>query len=130
MAIDVGLWRRSSIAADIRNIADFFGLPPTGQRMVELTGMSSSSLSRALNGQRVRWTGREHLAIVADFVTKARRDLYGKSTNDWTDDDAEAMRRWLTEGAIVLSGRRQQPLRVLSDERLARRALTHLERAT
>ncbi len=91
---------------------------------------SSSTISRALAGRRVSWTGREHLAVVAAFAREARRVLYGKERDEWTADDQQAMAAWLHRGAITVGGRSMKPIEALANERLARKALDELHRAT
>jgi len=68
---------------------------------------------------------------VAEFVREARTYLFEvRDWADWTAQDARDMRAWLDGGRITIDGRAYAPLQILSDEALARRALSELTSVT
>lgn len=119
----------TSVKQDLQDVSRFFGLPPTGHLMVEITKTSAKTIDRALKDEAVEY--RAHLRVVADFVREARTYLFRVSSWDgWTEQDARDMRAWLDTGRIHLGGGVHTPLEILTDEGLARSALSELLRVT
>jgi len=123
--------RGTSVHQDLLDVARFFGLEGerTGELMVRLTRTSAKTIDRALKEERVEY--RPHLHVVAEFVREARTYLFQvRDWADWTAQDARDMRAWLDGGTIVVDGRSYSPFEMLTDESLARRALSELSSVT
>jgi hypothetical protein len=112
-----------TVAEDLRDIRDVFGLAPTSQVLSRITRTPIKTLARAASGATVR--PRRHVEVVAEFA----RDVRGMMFKDpaWTDVRRESMRNWLERGEVEMDGIIIRPIDVLSDEDLARRALGALQ---
>jgi hypothetical protein len=109
-------------------VANFFGVPPTGEVMQRLTGKGSSVLDRVKNGGRLGSTeDRAHLEVLAAFVRELR-DYLAHSMGSSTSD-APGMERWLAAGQVEIGSKTYRPIEALADRRLAVGALSTL-RAT
>lgn len=109
-------------------IARFFGVPPTGDVMQQLTGKGSSVLDRVKNGGKFGSAeDRAHVEVLAAFV----RELSGYLTRALgpSSPSAPGMDRWLAAGRVEVGARTFRPIEALSDRELAIGALNTL-RAT
>ena len=106
-------------------VADFFGVPPTGEVMQHLTGAGSSVLHRVKNGGHLGSADdRAHLEVLAAFV----RDVDGYLTQSMGSSTSEApeMERWLAAGRLEVGTRTYRPIDALADRELAIGALNTL----
>ena len=109
-------------------IAAFFGVPPTGEVMQQLTGKGSSVLDRVKNGGKLGSADdRAHLEVLAAFV----RELHAYLTHAMgsRSPDAHGMERWLAAGEVEVGAKTYRPIEALADRGLAVGALNTL-RAT
>ena len=109
-------------------VARFFGVPPTGDIMQQLTGKGSSVLDRVKNGGKLGSAeDRAHLEVLAAFT----RELSGYLTRAMgpSSPDAPGMERWLAAGQVEVGARTYRPIEALANRELAVGALNTL-RAT
>jgi hypothetical protein len=114
-----------SEADDLRLIVDYLGIRPSSLECRRITGLSKTSISDLLHGNRKGSSRRRtHIATVAEIVailSAARLAATGESTRGpWS--------RWLHVGQIRTSTGVRTPLEVLSDDALAREILADLQR--
>jgi len=109
-------------------VANFFGVPPTGDIMQQLTGKGSSVLDRVKKGHKLGSPeDRAHLEVLAAFV----RELHAYLSHAMgpISPDAHGMERWLAAGQVEVGSRTYRPIEALADRKLAVGALNTL-RAT
>ena len=106
-------------------VADFFGIPATGEIMQQLTGAGSSVLHRVKNGGKLGSADdRAHLEVLAAFV----RELHGYLIRSMgsSSPDAPELERWLAAGQVEVGARTYRPIDALADRELAIGALNTL----
>lgn len=121
----VDSFAQTTLAKDIRRIASFFGLEPTGELMVKLTGTKSSSLSRLLSRRTTLLRTAAHISVLAALASEIEAYLEDKypSSSGRTRVQPLQMRQWLVSGVLDTDRGPMAPLEVLSDPDLARAAL-------
>jgi hypothetical protein len=120
--------REATDQTSLMRVARFFGIPPTGDVMQQLTGKGSSVLDRVKRGGNLGSVDdRAHLEVLAAFV----RDLESYLTHAMgpSSPNAAGMQRWLFGGEVEVGAETYRPIDALSDRNLAVRALNTL-RAT
>ena len=114
--------------SSLLTVARFFGVPPTGDVMQQLTGKGSSVLDRVKNGGKLGSTeDRAHLEVLAAFAREL--SSYLNRAMGPSSPDALGMERWLAAGQVEVGARTYRPIEALADRELAAGALNTL-RAT
>ena len=121
-------YQQSNLQRDIQEIAAFFGIEQSGADMARLTGVNTSSLSRALRGDVQASRLRPHIAVLAAFARASREALsaylpQGASLNQ------EGMQAWLYSGSVRTLHGIMAPIEALAQHDLAREALAEMRRA-
>jgi hypothetical protein len=118
---------RQTVAADLDQVARFFGLKPTGRTMEELTGLSASTLGRASQGT-AGVDASKHIAVLA-ALTKELAGYWKREKQGSAGKPAPmGMQRWLLVGRTLTIDGPRTPLEVLSDPGRAERLLVELRK--
>jgi hypothetical protein len=121
----VDSFAQTTLAKDIRRIASFFHLEPTGALMVTLTGTKSSSLSRLLSRRTTLLRTAAHISVLAALTSELEDYLKQKypASNGKSRVQPMQMRQWLVSGVLDTDRGPMAPLEALKDPDLARAAL-------
>jgi hypothetical protein len=121
----VDIFAHTTLPNDINRIASAFGIEPTSDVMVKLTGTNASSLSRALNERTSSVRTFAHIAVLAALASELEAYLEAKypTPGGGTKVEPSQMRRWLICGSLDTDEGPLTPLEALSDPDRARAAL-------
>lgn len=126
MTTDMARAGGHTVAEDLADVSDYFGIAPCGADMIRLTGLSNASLSRLKNGVqgRLRPNAAAHIAVLGQFVREARAAIERHVPN--LEFGPQNMRAWLHTGGILHNGQSLHPIDALSEPSIAVAALNQL----